>query len=221
MQRIPEPELMNDLEQVIAYANADFEQAHSDIVQHFPRVFPNLNSIQTVLDLGCGPADFAIRFVNRFPNCKVDAIDGAPEMLKQAQMIIQREGLEERIQLHLYRLPDCELRTQNYDAIVSNSLLHHLHQPQHLWDTISKYAVANTAIFICDLYRPSTQELAQDIVEKYAMNEPEILRQDFYNSLLAAFTIDEVQKQLVDANLATLKTEQISDRHMIIYGYIQ
>jgi len=32
MQRIPEPELMTDQEQAIAYANADFEEPHNHFI---------------------------------------------------------------------------------------------------------------------------------------------------------------------------------------------
>lgn len=220
MQRIPEPELMKDLEQVKAYANADFEQAHSDITKQFLRVFPRLEVVQNILDLGCGPADIAIRFAQMFSDCHVDAVDGSQEMLNLAQVTIQREALENRIRLYLYCLPNCQITPIHYDAIVSNSLLHHLHDPQHLWTTVTKFATEDTAIFISDLLRPSTQENAKQLVEEYAKDEPEILRRDFYNSLLAAFTIDEVQSQLKVANMQTLVAEQISDRHMIIYGNI-
>ena len=41
MKRIPESELMNDSAQVLAYADANFEEAHTTIVNHFDRVFPH------------------------------------------------------------------------------------------------------------------------------------------------------------------------------------
>lgn len=221
MQRLPEPELMDDAIQVAAYANADFEAAHSTIVGHFCRVFPHIESLRTVLDLGCGPADIAIRFAQLFPTCRIDAVDGAEEMLKQAQIFIAAEALENRIALHHRCLPNCELPGKSYDAIVSNSLLHHLHEPQHLWSTVDQYAATETAIFICDLFRPASTQLANELVEQYASGEPEILRRDFYNSLLAAFTLDEVHAQLNAANFHSLQVEQISDRHMLVYGYLQ
>lgn len=221
MQRLPEPELMDDAAQVVAYANADFEAAHSTIVGHFQRVFPHIETLHTVLDLGCGPADIAIRFARLYPDCKIDAVDGAQAMLKQAQHVIESECLENQIAVHLYRLPNCKLPSKSYDAIVSNSLLHHLHEPRHLWSSVRQFATAKTAIFICDLFRPASKEIANELVKQYAGNEPEILRRDFYNSLLAAFTLHEVHDQLRAANLHGLYVEQISDRHMLIHGYLQ
>lgn len=220
MQRLLEPELMDDAAQVVAYANADFEAAHSTIVGHFQRVFPHIGTLHTVLDLGCGPADIAIRFARMYPNSKIDAVDGSQAMLKQAQHEIECESLENQIAVHLCRLPNCKLPSKRYDAIVSNSLLHHLHEPQHLWSSVRQFATTETAIFICDLFRPASKEIANELVQQYAGNEPDILRRDFYNSLLAAFTPDEVHDQLSVANLHALHVEQISDRHMLIHGYL-
>lgn len=221
MQRLPEPELMDDSEQVTAYANADFAAAHGAILAHFPRLFPHTEELYTALDLGCGTADIAIRFARMHPNCKIDAVDGAANMLVQAQTFIERESLQDRIVLYHQCLPNCELPNKNYDAIVSNSLLHHLHEPQHLWLTLKRYATAKTAILICDLFRPASQQAATLLVEQYASGEPEILCRDFFNSLLAAFTFDEVNAQLSTANLYGLQIEQISDRHMLIHGHLQ
>lgn len=221
MERMPEPELMNDPAQAKAYAHADFEDAHSAIVAHFCRVFGKHEKPHTMLDLGCGPADISIRFARLYPDCRIDAVDGAHFMLEQARGCIEHAELQQQISLHLQRLPDCELPEKNYQAIVSNSLLHHLHDPQALWTTVRNYAIPGTAIFICDLYRPQTPEQAEDLVFRYAAGEPEILRRDFHNSLLAAFTLDEVQTQLDMAGLRGLKLEPISDRHLLVSGRFQ
>ncbi|MCY4421338.1 MAG: class I SAM-dependent methyltransferase [Gammaproteobacteria bacterium] len=221
MQRLPEPELMDDVAQVTAYAHADFEDAHRTIVAQFGRVFGEDERPNTLLDLGCGPADISIRFARLYPECKIDAVDGAPAMLRQAQVLLEQAALQHQVTLHLQRLPDCELPEKSYEAIVSNSLLHHLHDPQGLWLTIQRFATPRTAIFICDLCRPQTVEQAQHLVSRYAAQEPEILRHDFYNSLLAAFTPDEVEFQLDSAGLQGLKLEQISDRHLLVHGRLQ
>jgi len=42
MDRVLEPELMNDPEQVLAYSNADFAQAHQTIVDNFAQIFPEI-----------------------------------------------------------------------------------------------------------------------------------------------------------------------------------
>jgi hypothetical protein len=56
------------------------------------------------------------------------------------------------------------------------------------------------------------------LVELYAGGEPEVLKKDFYNSLLAAFEPKEIEHQLSMSRLAELSVTVISDRHMIICG---
>lgn len=225
MERLPEPELMNDPVQVQAYSNADFEAAHQQVVENFTHIFPNEPLLETFLDLGCGSGDVTVRFAHQFPDSKIDAVDGAEEMLKQAAKLITQELLTERITLHHQQLPNCTFENNDYDAIISNSLLHHLHVPQHLWSLIKQVTTSennktDTAVYVCDLFRPETEQHARDVVDQYASKEPEILRKDFYNSLLAAFTPSEVRTQIDNAGLDSMNIDIISDRHMLIYGYL-
>ena len=71
-----------------------------------------------------------------------------------------------------------------------------------------------------DLLRPESQEEAQAIVDQYAADEPEQLRRDFFNSLLAAFTEDEVAAHLAELNLSRLLIDVPDDRHWIVYGRV-
>ncbi len=66
--------------------------------------------------------------------------------------------------------------------------------------------------------RPRSQEEAGILVETYQRGEPEILKRDFFNSICAAFTIDEVREQLHAPDLSHLSVQPVSDRHMIICG---
>jgi SAM-dependent methyltransferase len=118
-------------------------------------------------------------------------------------------------------LPDVSLPSSAYDLVFSNSLLHHLHRPDVLWQAIRRSSRAGTQLFVMDLMRPQSRETAAGLVERYAANEPAVLQRDFYNSLLAAFTVDEVRSQLEGASLADLPVEAVSDRHLIVWGAVK
>ena len=87
-----------------------------------------------------------------------------------------------------------------------------------LWQSVNQFAKPGAAIFVMDLMRPDSREQAEDMRRQYAANEPQILQQDFYNSLLAAYTPEEVRAQLHEAGLEHLKVEEVSDRHLIVSG---
>jgi hypothetical protein len=115
-------------------------------------------------------------------------------------------------------LPGARLPRENYDVIISNSLLHHLMNPQVLWGAVKLYAAPGAPVFIQDLKRPGSQKEAHKIVEKHSGNEPDILKRDFFNSLCAAFDIDEINEQLQTAGLYYLNVKTVSDRHVVISG---
>jgi ubiquinone/menaquinone biosynthesis C-methylase UbiE len=218
MHRILEPELMLDDEQARIYAEADFEEPHAMFIELFQKYFPNVQVKDHVIDLGCGPADISRRFAQTFEQCFIDGIDGSKAMLKYGQHIVEKYHLTNRVRLIQGYLPEASLPLPHYDAVISNSLLHHLPEPLVLWNTIKTVAKPFAPIFIMDLMRPESLSQAEILVKQYAQNEPEILQHDFYHSLLSAFRIDEVEAQLQAANLAHFTVHEVSDRHFIVTG---
>ncbi|BAV32986.1 methyltransferase type 12 [Sulfuricaulis limicola] len=217
MQRIPEPELMDEPEQARAYAHADFAEPHQAFVERFHQCFPGHRPRQ-VLDLGCGAADITIRFARACPECSLTGVDGAAAMLVFAHEAITRADLDDRIELQQARLPETALPPHAFDTVISNSLLHHLHDPQTLWSAVTQYAAPGAAVFIMDLHRPDSRERAGAFVDEHAGMEPEILRRDFFNSLLAAFRPEEIREQLAQAGLTSFRVEAAGDRHIIVHG---
>ncbi|MDH5633477.1 MAG: class I SAM-dependent methyltransferase [Gammaproteobacteria bacterium] len=219
MRRIPEPELMNDPTQALAYAEADFVEPNTAFVDGFAACFPQCQP-RRVVDLGCGPGDLTERFAQRYPQCRVSAIDGAEQMLLIARQRAREQGLDGQIDYVCAHLPSAELPT-GADVIISNSLLHHMNDAMDLWRSVKQCSVPGSIVYVADLFRPQTTEAAQHIVDTYSEGEPEVLRTDFYHSLLAAYRPDEVEAQLREAGLIGLKVETTSDRHMRISGIVE
>jgi len=82
------------------------------------------------------------------------------------------------------------------------------------------FAAPGASVFVMDLLRPESPEAAQSLVDRYAAGEPEILRRDFYGSLLAAYTPTELETQLRHADFSHLRLEIVSDRHFVVSGRI-
>ncbi len=219
MQRTPEPEeLMDEAAQAQAYADADFNAANNLFVELLEQS-PSGTLQGKLLDLGCGPADIPLLLATRHPALHIDAVDGAQAMLDLAQQrLVNETEAGRRIRLLCEYLPSPRLAHQNYQFVVSNSLLHHLVDPGTLWDTIKNCAHPSAQILIMDLARP-TSELALDaLVETYAIDAPDILRRDFRNSLMAAYTVNEIRDQLHAADLDYLDVGMVSDRHVAARG---
>ena len=218
MKRIPEPELMDSEAQTLAYAQADFEEANQLFAQNFLDRFPGLAGSGHLADLGCGPGDIAIRLAHALPGWRVTGIDAGENMLRRAREHPGYGPLAERVSFRHAYLPDPSLPKGEWDAVISNSLLHHLPDPQALWSSIRLLGASGAAVQVMDLVRPESESAAMDLVDRYAEGAPEILREDFYNSLLAAYTVTEVEQQLEQAGLVSIKVGNVSDRHWMASG---
>jgi hypothetical protein len=89
-----------------------------------------------------------------------------------------------------------------------------------LWREVVRLGRAGAAVYVMDLIRPDTPDAARRIVDAVAASEDAILRQDFLNSLGAAFTIDEVAGQLRSAGLDRLEVVRSGDRHLLVRGFL-
>jgi len=210
---------MDSEAQATAYAETDFSEPHNAFVEHFQIRFPAFME-GTVLDLGCGTADVIIRFAEIYPKAHITGVDGAQAMLDIGKKDLRSQGLYNQVFLKQSILPDEKLCAVKFNAVISNSLLHHLSDPSVLWDTVRICGVPSAPVFIMDLLRPDDENTAQHLVHQYASDAPALLQEDFYNSLCAAYTLNEIQGQLAAAGMDYLKTEQISDRHGIVWGII-
>ena len=130
---------------------------------------------------------------------------------------VRQAGLTNRITLRCERF---EAIANVADGAISNSLLHHVPNPLLFWNKLRQLVKPGSPVSVMDLLRPESPEEAQAIVDRYAANEPEVLRRDFYNSLLAAFTEDEVTTQLARMNLTRLLIDVPDDRHWVVGGII-
>ena len=209
---------MDDEAQAAAYAEADFAEPHDMFVDLFRQTWPDRDVTTAVLDLGCGPADISCRFAHAYPQCHIDGVDGAAAMLACGRQLVSHQGLAERIDLYQCHLPEQMPPRADYPVIISNSLLHHLAEPRVLWQTIRQCASLDALVFVMDLMRPGDVTTAEAMVEQYAGNEPPVLRNDFYHSLLAAYTVAEVNDQLAACGLSELTVRAVSDRHLMVSG---
>jgi ubiquinone/menaquinone biosynthesis C-methylase UbiE len=218
MQRILEPEIMSGKRQAIVYAKANFSESNQWFVD---QLFNDYSSyLNDILDIGCGPCDIPVRIVKKKPLVRITAVDASDSMLDVARKTVMASGLNKQITISKGHVPGLNLKKHSFDAIISNSLLHHLPNPEVFWKEIKILTKNKAAVYVMDLFRPETQEDAKKIVIQAASDEPELLRRDFYNSLLAAFTVSEIKEQLDKAGL-NLKVKKVSERHLLVKGIIK
>jgi len=208
---------MDDEEQAVAYARADFSSSNQTFVDMLVEDYSA--RLKNVLDIGCGPADVPIRLVRVNPTIRVTAVDASDAMIELALQAVSDAGLTGKIKVLKERVRGFALKNHNCDTIISKDLLHHLPDAMVFWKEVKSLAEEETVIYVMDLFRPPTKQAARDIVESVSAEEAPILKQDFYNSLLASFTVREIKEQLREAGLA-LEVAEVSERHLLVKGLI-
>jgi len=244
MERVCEPELMDDPHQARLYSEADFastDQAFTDGVLALraaafsgnappPGAAPAQDRPpveERILDLGCGPGNISFRLAAALPAVPLLGLDGAGAMVELAERRRQ-EAPERWPHLRFARaclpLPAGGLEdlpaafAPPYSLLVSNSLLHHLHDPGVLWQAVARWAAPGALVVVRDLRRPPSPEALGELVERHAGSAPPVLRRDYAASLAAAFRPEEVAEQLMAAGLASLRVEPREDRYLEVSG---
>jgi len=211
--------------QVRAYADADFSKSDSMVIKSLEKYLKKagrtLNKSDLIFDIACGPGNIAERIAKNWPFVKVVGIDGSKEMLNQAEKKLC-ESFTKNLTYELIEINSIATGEKHFplkaDVLVSNSALHHFHDPYRFWDALKKLGKNNCIHIHRDLIRPTSIDKAFEIKEKYLKNSPEVLKKDFYASLKASFTVDEVNQQLVNAGLSQLEVFQVDELYFEIIG---
>ena len=207
---------MDSPAQALAYASADFADVNSRFIERFVSAFPEFTR-GDVVDLGCGPADISLRLARAVPACLVAAVDGSLPMLALARGAAREAGHESRVAAIAGRVPSLPFESSCFDAVVSNSLFHHLADPDRGWAEVRRIARRGAPLVVMDLFRPATRADAARIVD----DAHPLLKADFFNSLCAAFRVEEVRAQLERAGLGGCRCEIVSERHWLVHGRVR
>ena len=212
MKRVPENELMLSRKQALAYASADFSDSNQLFVKNIisqvsiPKDFK-------ILDVGCGDGEIPIMLFRK-TLCHITALDGSLEMLKQFQIKLNKNQISS-IQLINSIFNKNLFLPKSFDVLISNSVLHHVSDPVDFWSNLINITKRHGKIFVMDLIRPSNEDHLQDILDRYAGDDP-VLYMDFKNSLKAAYTTKEVKEHLLSFTNISYNIKTISDRHFFV-----
>ena len=218
MQRCPEPELMNGVDQVAAYAAADFSAGDDVTIDRISSLVADrpLGNNPVVVDLGCGPGNITLLLARLLPEAMVIGIDGAERMLALARQRAADQGLA----IEFLHRDLRQIQGLKADLVVSNSLLHQLHDPLLLWRVTSELAKRGCCVLHRDLRRPESMEALNHLQTLHLPDAPEVLIQDFRASLRAAFEPSEVVDQLQMTGMEQLSVQLEGDRYLVVSGLV-
>jgi ubiquinone/menaquinone biosynthesis C-methylase UbiE len=210
MERILEPEVMDDREEAIEYDAMDFTEINTNFAQEAIKL-TGINA--TVLDVGTGTARIPIIISQLRPQWQIIAIDMADSMLEIGQQNILDANCQDRIKLEKIDAKNLPYTSQQFDLVISNSLIHHLSDPLSFLQEIKRVLKPDGGIFLRDLFRPDSSEIIEAMVTAIDPNFSPRQAQLFKDSLQAAFTLAEIEDLIKQAGLEKVQVYQSSERH--------
>lgn len=210
LERVLEPEVMDTWEDAVEYDAMDFTEVNTAFAERALELGPPSGN---VLDLGTGTARIPILIAQRNTALRIVAVDYSKNMLKVGSRNVNAAQLDHRIVLEFVDAKNLLYRDESFDLVISNSLVHHLPDPLPFLKELKRVAKSNAGILIRDLIRPVTTQKLEGLVSRYAAECNDHQRKLFRDSLLASFTIDEINEMVQTAGLGNMSISQSSDRH--------
>ncbi len=212
IDRIPEPEAMDTPEEAIFYDAMDHESVNTAFVDEFLVLHGPCRG-ELIVDLGTGTARIPIALCRREPQARVLALDIATHMIAQARTNVEQAGFSDRIELRVADAKALDLEPESSEALISNSILHHVSDPDAVLSQMVQVVEPGGTLFIRDLYRPNSVEEIERLVERHAGRETLEARDMFRASLFASYTLEEVRGMINRLGLDGGKVVLTSDRH--------
>ena len=210
--RTLEPEEMGTPEEASDYDAMD----HSGVNRQFALDFlaahgPCRGGL--ILDAGTGTAQIPIQIALLDAHARFVAADLSDAMLLLGARNVGSEGLGDRIQLVKVDAKGFDEPDGAYEAVVSNSLVHHVPEPRSAMAEMARLVAPGGTLFCRDLARPDSMEEVRRFVELYASDETERARSLFADSLRAALTLGEVRGIVDGLGFDPREVDMTSDRH--------
>lgn len=210
LPRTLEPEVMDSSEEATDYDAMDHHQVNELFVQDLLAAVPNP---QDVLDIGTGTAQIPVLLCKQRTNCRILAIDMAISMLELARYNIEAAGVIQQVQLAQMDAKQLTFPEEMFDLVMSNSIIHHIPDPEPVVAEITRVLRPGGHVFIRDLLRPDDEETCQHLVETYTGQSNAHQQEMFCNSLRAALTLEEIRQMVRKQGWAPETVQQTSDRH--------
>lgn len=194
--RVPEPTLvMDDPAQVASFHEAGLENGVMAPVYlfHAAQVCEVVRPGDTVVDLGCGPANQLGIIAALNPDVHFIGVDLSREMLDLAERNLNARGIR-NVELRegditaLTDFPD-----HSVDAVFSTVVLHHLPDEPALFRCFSEVArvlKSDAGLYLVDFGHLKTVSAINYFAYQYADRQPELFTVDYLNSLHAAFELE-------------------------------
>ena len=214
LERVPEPEVMDELDGVEAYSAAASQAYLERIDRTFVEHALSLGVAEGhALDIGTGPGVIPIMLAARVPRLRLTGVDLSEPMLQKARIAAEDAGVADRLDFRVGDAGSLPFPERSFDLVLCNSVLHHLSAPLALFNEISRVVKPGGAILLRDLRRPSRLEFAIH-AGWFGRHYSGVMSRLYRDSLHAAYTRTELEDLLHRSQLAGARVFRTGRTHI-------
>jgi arsenite methyltransferase len=193
--RVPEPDLvMQDPAQVASFHEAGRPEGVMAPVYlfHASQVCEVVRPGDTVVDMGCGPANQLGLIARLNPEAHFIGVDLSDEMLAMARENLSNWGIT-NVTLQHGDITDLNMaEAASADAVMSTMVLHHLPDEAALFRcfaAVRRVLKPGGGLYLADFAHLKTEAAIRYFAYQYEDRQPELFTVDYLNSLRAAFEL--------------------------------
>lgn len=212
MERTLEPEAMDDAHEVEAYEAMDHRAVNGAFVERLVE----LGASGYCLDIGTGNGLIPLAVVDRLPEAVCVGVDLSQAMIDAAMRHRTVSHAANRVTFKRTDGKRLPFDDGEFDVVFSNSLVHHLDNPVPFLREAWRVLRPGGVLLIRDLFRPTDEAAVESLVTEHAANDDDFGKQLLRQSLMAAFTPDELRAIVNELGWPNVEVTVDSDRHVSI-----
>ncbi len=217
LPRVAEPEVMDDSEEVEAYASATaqawLDKIDDSFVEHAARLVKGRQRGRA-LDIGTGPGQIALKLALRLSLWKVIGVDRSQKMIDEAlAKLATTAPVTGRLEFRVADGNRLDFPDATFDLVICNSVLHHFAEPGNLLAELARVTKRRGAILLRDLRRPS-RLLYPFHVRWHGRNYEGAMGKLYRDSVRAAYTVPELQRLLDSSPLRGARVFRHGSTHI-------
>lgn len=214
LERVPEPEVMDELDGVEAYSAAASQAYLERIDRTFVEHALSLGVAEGhALDIGTGPGVIPIMLAARAPRLRLTGVDLSEPMLQKARIAAEDAGVADRLEFRVGDAGSLPFPERSFDVVLCNSVLHHLPAPLALFNEFSRVVKPGGAILLRDLRRPSRLEFPFH-AGWFGRHYSGVMSRLYRDSLRAAYTRAELDDLLHRSKLTGARVFRTGRTHI-------
>ncbi len=155
-----------------------------------------------VLDIGTGPGWIPVELALQRPEWEIWGMDISADMVERARCHAVEAGVADRVHFSCGSATRLPFQNGDFDMVTSHFMLHHLDQPELLFNEMARVTRGGGRILIKDLVRQANWKAAFLLMfSKYVLRYSELQLQMYRESMTAALTFSELRRALKNSRL--------------------